>query len=107
MEADDGVIDTIIRSDSRDDDVVSARAKVEPLKLFFHGRLIETIMGILFNHNFVWTGLQLLNELYGGTVVKQRVLLAEEREFRMILRPDGLHVNDLSVGFAETVHELS
>src|SRR5262245_66456228 len=107
MKADDGVIDAIIRADSRDDDVVSAWAKVELLELFFHRRLIETIMGILFYHDLVGIGLQLLNEFYGGTVVKQRVLLAEEREFGMILRPDGLNMNDLSVGFAETVQETS
>ena len=107
MKADDGVIDAIIRADSRDDDVVSAWAKVELLELFFHGRFIEAIMRILFNHDLIVIGLQLLNEFYGGTVVKKRVLLAEEREFGMILRPDGLNMNDLSVGLAETVQEIS
>src|SRR5262245_60472473 len=102
MKADDGVIDAIIRADSRDDDVVSAWAKVELLELFFHRRLIETIMGILFNHDLVGIGLQLLNEFYGGTVVKKRVLLAEEREFGMILRPNGLHMGELFIGLTKT-----
>src|SRR5262245_34302958 len=107
MEADDGVIDTIVRSDSRDDDVVSAREKVEPLKLFFHGRLIETIMRILFNHNFVGIGFQFLDEVYGGTVLDERVWLAKESKFRMILWSDRLNMDDLSVALTKTVQERS
>ena len=76
VKADDGVIHAIIRADSRDDDMVPARAEVELLELFFHGRPIETIMGILFNHDLVGIGLQFLNEFYGRTVVEQRVRLA-------------------------------
>jgi len=87
--------------------VVSARAKVEPLKLFFHGRLIETIMGILFNHNFVGIGLQFLNELYGGTVLDERVWFAKENKFRMILWSNRLNMNDLSIGVTETVQKRS
>jgi hypothetical protein len=107
VKADDGVIDAIIRADSRDHDVVPARAKVELLELFFHGRLIETIMGILFNHDLVGIGLQFLNELYGGTVLEQRVWLAEESEFGMVFRSNGLNMDDLSIGLTETVQERS
>ena len=107
VKADDGVIDAIIRTDSRDDDVVPARTEVQLLELFFHGRLIETIMGILFNHGLVGVGLQFLDEFYGRTVVKQRILLAKERKFGMIFRPDGLNMNNLSIGFAETIQERS
>ena len=107
VKADDGVIDAIIRADSRDDDVVPARAKVEFPELFFHGSLIKTIMGILFNHDLVGIGLQFLNEFDGRTVVEQRVKLAEERKFGMIFRPDGLNMNDFSVGLTETVQERS
>src|SRR4029453_6513960 len=64
-------------------------------------------MGIFFDHDLVGIGLQFLNEFYGRTVVEQRVRLAEEREFGMIFRPDGLNMNDLSVDLTETVQERS
>src|SRR5262245_58211792 len=103
MKAYDGVVDTIVRSDSCDNDVVSARTKVELLELFFHGRLIETIMGIFFNHNFVWIGLQFLNEFYGGTVLDERVWFAKEGKFRMTLWSNRLNMDDLSIGLTKTI----
>src|SRR5262245_40644974 len=107
MKADDSVIDAIIRADSRDNDMVSAWTKVELLELFFHGRLIETIMGILFYHDLVGMGLQLLNEFYGGTVLYEGVWFAEVSELRMVLWSNGLNMNDLSIGVTETVQKRS
>src|SRR5262245_46260441 len=64
-------------------------------------------MGILFNHDLVGIGLQFLNELYGGTVLDQRVWFAEEGEFGVVFRSNGLNMDDLSIGFTETVQERS
>src|SRR4029434_11260951 len=100
-----GLKEQVCRADSRDDDVVPAGAKVELLELFFHGRLIEAIMGILFNHDLVGIGLQFLNEPYGGTALEERVWLVEESEFGMVFRSNGLNMDDLSIGFTETVQE--
>ena len=107
MKADDGVIDAIVRADSRDNDVVSAWTKVELLELFFHGRLIETIMGILFYHDLVGMGLELLDEFYGRTVLYERVWFAKVSELRMVLWSNRLNMDDLSIGFTETIQERS
>jgi hypothetical protein len=64
-------------------------------------------MGILFNHNFVGIGFQFLNELYGGTVLDERVWLAKESKFRMILWSNRLNMDDLSIGLTKTVQQRS
>jgi hypothetical protein len=47
----DRVIHAIVRAYSRDDDRVSARAQINLLQLFFHGSLIEAVVGVLVYHN--------------------------------------------------------
>ena len=83
--------------------MISATSKVEFFELFFHGSLIEAVVGVFFYHNLVSTRLQTFNEFHCRAVFEERIFLAKEGEFGMIFRPDGLNVNDLAVGLPEAV----
>ena len=82
--------------------MVSAASKVEFFELFFHGSLIETVVGVFFYHNLISVRLQTFNEFHRRAVLEERILLAKEGEFRMIFL-DGSDGGDLSVGLAEAV----
>src|SRR4030095_8456304 len=103
VKADDRVVNTIVRADSRDDHVVSARAKIELFEAIFHGRLIETVMGVFLDDDLARIRFQFVDKLYRGTVLEKRVGLAKESKLGMIFRPDRLDVDDLAAGRAKTV----
>ena len=96
VKADNRVVNTIVRADSRDDHVVSARAKIELFEAIFQGRLIETVMGVFFDDDLARIRFQFVDKLHGGAVVEKRVGLAKESELGMILRPDRLNMDDLA-----------
>jgi hypothetical protein len=81
-----GVIHAIVGADSRHNDVVSARAEIQLLQLFFHGSFIEAVVGVLLYDYLVRRGLKLLNKLHRRAVLGEGVLLTKEREFGMIFR---------------------
>src|SRR6266850_1879635 len=103
VKADNRVVNTIVRANSRNDHVVSARAKIELFKAIFHGRLIETVMGVFFDDDLARIRFQFVDKLHGGTVVEKRVGLAKKSKLGMIFRPDRLDMDDLATGLAKTV----
>jgi hypothetical protein len=107
VEAYDSVIHAIVRADSRDYDMIPARAEVEFTQMLFHGSLIEAVMGVLFYDHLAGSGFELLDKLHRRAVLDEGVSFAEKGEFRMILRSHRLNVDDLSIGFAKSVQQGS
>jgi len=107
MKADHRVVNAIVRTNARDNDVITAWAQVEFLQLLFHGSPIKAVVGVFFDDDLIEERFELFDERDGGSVVDERVLFAEESELRMVFGSDRLNVNDPSVSLAKSIQQGS
>src|SRR4029078_13455731 len=97
MKADHRVVNAIVRTNARDNDVITAWAQVEFLQLRFHGSPIKAVVGVFFDDDLIAERFELFDERDGGSVVDERVLFAEESELRMVFGSERPNVNDSCV----------